>query len=208
MLRETVKSGSEAEHIFDDQSPCMAWTVFSTEGLAWCCAYVQGAAITALQTAGPDEINATKMQDEDVGNFVAIAPMALRNKISLGSLRLLMQKVNPCCLWAREPQSKDSSCRHAYPGQVISETICVGLLHFQHFLVCMVPDMTEPWPFWRCNLRLRERAICRACAPRTMCSDKETLDECVAKRLAFLLPPSTVSRRKCMVNEVSAMCTN
>ena len=39
---------------------------------------VQGAAIIALQTAGPDEINATKMQDEDVGNFIAIAPMALR----------------------------------------------------------------------------------------------------------------------------------
>lgn len=105
---------------------------------------MQGAAITALQTAGPDEINATKMQDEDVGNFIAIAPMALRNKISLGSLRLLMQKVNPCCLWAGEPQSKDSSCCHAYPGQVISEPICIGLLHFQHFLVCMVPDMMEP----------------------------------------------------------------
>ena len=71
---------------------------------------VQGAAIIALQTAGPDEINATKMQDEDVGNFIAIAPMALRRFFFLifASLRLLMQKVNPCCLWAREPQSKDS----------------------------------------------------------------------------------------------------
>ncbi len=83
MLRETVKSGSEAEHDFWPVCMHGISRFFLIERLGWCCASVvfvtvQGAAIIALQTAGPDEINATKMQDEDVGNFIAIAPMALR----------------------------------------------------------------------------------------------------------------------------------